>query len=281
MATDEDLNFIMTERKVSVRHLAMRVLNQLLSAIFLLCLANGTMAADHPNPKRILLIGNSYTGVNQLPNIFQEIVISAGHAAPIIQASHPGGRTLEQHLGIADSQQKIHQGKWDVVILQGHSQEASRSEVNEGIRNRFLSSGKSLCEMIRKTSPNARIIWYQTWARHADYWKNPQCDTMIGKSPEEMMTRNRKWYARLAQDNPGSSVAQVGEAWAVYYREHGGKDLHVADNSHPTFAGSYLAGLVLYEAIYQKAAPPIAYRGHLSEDAAGKLRNASLALRKP
>jgi hypothetical protein len=239
------------------------------------------MAADHQNPQRILFIGNSYTGANQLPNIFQEIAISAGHAAPIIQASHPGGRTLEQHLGIAASTEKIHQGKWDVVILQGHSQEASLSESNEGIRNRFLSSGKSLCTMIRKTSPNARIIWYQTWSRHADYWKNPQCDTSIGKSPEEMMTRNQKWYERLARDNPGSSVAQVGEAWAVYYREHGGKDLHAADNSHPTFAGSYLAGLVLYEAIYQDATPPIAYRGHLSEAAGVELRNAALALRKP
>ncbi len=282
MATWEVLKFIMTVRKVSVRHVLMRMLKQTMGfCLVMLYLMPWSMAAEKKEPQRILFIGNSYTGVNQLPNIFKEIVTSAGHAAPVIQASHPGGRTLEQHLGIVASTQKIQEGKWDVVVLQGQSQEASLAEVNEGIRNSFLTSGKSLCEMIRKTSPDARIVWYQTWARHAEYWKNPKADTAIGTSPAEMMTRNQKWYVRLSQENAGSTVARVGEAWAGYYRTHPGKDLHVADNSHPTFAGSYLAGLVLYQTVYQAPAAKIAYRGNLSETAAVELQNAAAALTKP
>lgn len=282
MATWEVLKFIMTVRKVSVRHVVMRMLKQTMGfCLVMLYLMPWSMAAEKKEPQRILFIGNSYTGVNQLPNIFKEIVTSAGHAAPVIQASHPGGRTLEQHLGIAASTQKIQEGKWDVVILQGQSQEASLAEVNEGIRKSFLTSGKSLCEMIRKTSPDARIVWYQTWARHADYWKNPKSDLAIGKSPEDMMTRNQKWYGRLAKDNAGSTVALVGEAWAGYYRDHPGKDLHVADNSHPTFAGSYLAGLVLYQTIYHTAVAKITYRGSLSEDAALDLQKTAAVVGKP
>jgi hypothetical protein len=239
------------------------------------------VAEEKKEPQRILFIGNSYTGVNQLPKIFQKIVASAGHTVPVIQASHPGGRTLEQHLTIPTSTQKIDEGKWDVVILQGQSQEASLSEVNEGIQKSFLTSGKSLCDMIRKKSPDARIVWYQTWARHADYWKNPKSDLAIGKSPEDMMSRNQKWYGRLVKDNAGSVVARVGEAWAGYYRDHPDKDLHVADNSHPTFAGSYLAGLVLYQTIYHTAVAKITYRGSLSEDAALDLQKAAAVVGKP
>jgi hypothetical protein len=282
MATCEDWKFIMTAGMVSVRKEFMELVKRMTGfCLMMVCLLSSSQAAEKKEPHRILFIGNSYTGVNQLPNIFKEIVASAGHAAPVIQASHPGGRTLEQHLSIPASTQKIDEGKWDVVILQGQSQEASLSEVKEGIQNSFLTSGKSLCEMIRKNSPAARIIWYQTWARHADYWKNPKSDLAIGKSPEEMMSRNQKWYGRLAKDNAGSMVARVGEAWAGYYRDHPGKDLHVADNSHPTFAGSYLAGLVLYQTIYQAPAAKITYRGSLSEEAVLDLQKAAAVVGKP
>ena len=49
-----------------------------------LALGVGLLASAAEAPKRILFIGNSYTGVNQLPVVFGEILKSAGAGAPVI-----------------------------------------------------------------------------------------------------------------------------------------------------------------------------------------------------
>lgn len=255
---------------------------RLLSA-FLYCLllsVGSVLLAAEKEPAKILFIGNSYTGVNQLPQIIKEVIASGGHGAAVIKSSNPGGRTLEQHLTWKSTITLIDEGDWDVVIIQGQSQEAAMAEDYENIRKSFVESGKKLCEMIHQKSPRARIIWYQTWARHADYWKDPKCDLSIGKSPEDMMERNRKWYLQLAKDNANTKVARVGDAWEKYYLAHPSKELHSGDNSHPAFAGSYLAALVIYQTIYQPASMKVNYRGRLTEELAAELQITVAAMAK-
>ena len=234
-------------------------------------------SAAEKEPAKILFIGNSYTGNNQLPTIIKEVVASAGHAAPVIKSSNPGGKTLEQHLGFKNTLTLIEEGGWDVVVIQGQSQEASMAHDFENMRKSFMDGGKTLCEKIRQKSPQARIVWYQTWARHPDYWKAKTPELAVGKSPDDMTERNRKSYDELAKNTPKSTVARVGEAWALYYKTHPGKDLHVGDNSHPTFAGSYLAALVIYQTIYQPATMKIAYQGNLTEILAAELQKTAAA----
>jgi hypothetical protein len=246
-----------------------------------ICLANvfflTALCAAEKAPTKILFIGNSYTGNNQLSTIFKEVVSSAGHAAPMIKSSNPGGKTLEQHLGFKNTLTLIEEGGWDVVVIQGQSQEASMAHDYENMRKSFMEGGKALSEMIYRKSPQARIVWYQTWARHADYWKAKAPDIAVGKSPDDMMERNRKSYDELAKNNPKSTVARVGDAWALYYKAHPGKDLHVGDNSHPTFAGSYLAALVIYQTIYQPPTMKMDYRGNLTESVAAELQKTAAA----
>jgi len=244
----------------------------LTSAFFIL-----PLCAAEKVPVKILFIGNSYTGNNQLPTIFKEVVASGGHAAPVIKSSNPGGKTLEQHLGVKSTQTLIEEGGWDVVVIQGQSQEAAMAHDYENMRKSFMDGGKALSEMIYRKSPQARIVWYQTWARHDDYWKAKAPDLAVGKSSEDMMERNRKSYDELAKNNPKSTVARVGDAWALYYKTHPGKDLHSGDNSHPTFAGSYLAALVMYQTIYKPATMKIAYRGNLTEPLAAELQKTAAA----
>ena len=78
-----------------------------------------TLAALAADPQRVLFIGNSYTGVNKLPDVFLEVVKSGGRPAPVVKSSTPGGRTLKQQLGIVPSMKLIDEGGWDVVVLQG------------------------------------------------------------------------------------------------------------------------------------------------------------------
>ena len=220
-------------------------------AVFLLCVT----AAFAEDPKRVLFIGNSYTGVNKLPDVFLEVVKASGRPAPVVKSSTPGGRTLKQQLGIAASMNLIEQGDWDVVVLQGQSQEPAIAEKDEATRKEFLESAAELCKRVRTKSPKAKILFYETWARHADYWlpagkKGPD----VGADPKEMQARLRRWYGVAAKENDATLVP-CGEAWALNYAAPKPVRLHQKDNSHPEFVGTYLNALIFFGKIYDVKSP--------------------------
>lgn len=225
-------------------------------------------SAQENAPERMLFIGNSYTFYNNLPALLTNMVKSAGEKLPVLVKAHtPGGCTLIKHAKDPKAMALISEGNWDVVVVQGQSQEAALSEVSETTREDFLAGGKELGKRIREKSPKARIILYQTWARHPDAWKDPGKKAGVGSSPKEMQQWNHTWYARLASEMPGgATVAPVGDAWEVCQAKNPELRLHIKDNSHPTFAGSYLAGLMLYRAIYtKKPLSSIRFKGSLTD----------------
>ena len=125
-----------------------------------LMLATAAFAED---PQRILFIGNSYTGVNKLPDVFLEVVKDSGRSTPVVKSSTPGGRTLKQHLGIAGSMKLVDEGGWDVVVLQGLSQEPAIAEVDETVRKEFVAIASAFSNYLvlasyaalpQKTSPD-------------------------------------------------------------------------------------------------------------------------------
>jgi len=223
-------------------------------------------------PTRVLFIGNSYTGVNDLPQIFRDIVASTGAPAPEVRATTPGGKLLEQHLREPAALKLMDEGNWDVVVLQGQSQESALAEQSEKVRDRFLRGAAGLYDRIKSRSPTAKVVLYETWARHADYWQDPKANRNVGNDPGEMQARIRKWYRTAAAQRPDFVIAPVGDAWELNYRSPNALRLHVNDNSHPAFQGSYLAGLVIYATIYHPTALAISYRGNLTSAEAGRLQ---------
>jgi hypothetical protein len=259
------------------------VFKYILTALFIVFTGGAGAAAESsifPAPSRILFIGNSYTGVNKLPQIFQQIVASAGHPAPEVMSSTPGGRTLAKHLAEVESLKLIDEGRWDVVVLQGQSLEAATPKPVGNIRANFLTGAHDLCQRIKAASPRARIVFYQTWARHADYWKNAKADPSVGKDPAEMQARNRSSYQRAAAQDKDCSVAPVGDAWELNYRNPKAVRLHSPDHSHPAFSGSYLAALVIYGAIYHPMDFTVPYRGGLKDDEATYLQRIAAQVMK-
>ena len=229
-------------------------------AVFLLMM----LPAFAEDPRRVLFIGNSYTGVNKLPDVFLEVVKSSGRPAPVVKSSTPGGRTLKQHLGIAGSMKLIEEGGWDVVVLQGQSQEPAIAEADEAVRKEFLESAAELCRRVRAKSPKAKIYFYETWARHADYWKATKKGPDVGANPKEMQTRLRKSYGVVAKDN-GATFVPCGDAWELNYASAAPVRLHTKDNSHPEFTGTYLNALIFFGKIYEVKAPAPMWSGKLDE----------------
>ena len=211
-----------------------------------LMLATVAFAED---PQRVLFIGNSYTGVNKLPDVFLDVVKGSGRKEPVVKSSTPGGRTLKQQLGIVGSMKLIDEGGWDVVVLQGQSQEPALAETDEATRKEFLASAAELCQRVRAKSPQAKIYFYETWARHADYWTESKKASAMGKDPKEMQARLRKWYGVAAKDNKAQLVP-CGDAWELNYASSSPARLHQKDNSHPEFVGTYLNALIFFGKIY-------------------------------
>jgi hypothetical protein len=222
------------------------------------------LSAFAEDPQRVLFIGNSYTGVNKLPEVFLEVVKSSGRPAPVVKSSTPGGRTLKQHLGIPGSMKLVDEGDWDVVVLQGQSQEPAIAETDETVRKEFLESATELCRRVRAKSPQAKIYFYETWARHADYWKAAKKGPDVGADPKEMQVRLRKWYGIVAKDN-GATFVPCGDAWELNYASAVPVRLHTTDNSHPEFAGTYLNALIFFGKIYEVKAPAPKWLGKLDE----------------
>ena len=226
------------------------------------------LSAFAEDPQRVLFIGNSYTGVNKLPEVFLEIVKSSGRPAPVVKSSTPGGRTLKQHLAIAASMKLVDEGGWDVVVLQGQSQEPAIAEKDESVRKEFVEGAAELCRRVRAKSPKAKIFFYETWARHPDYWTMPgKKGPDVGANPKEMQTRLRKWYGVVAKDN-GATFVPCGDAWELNYASAAPVRLHARDNSHPEFVGTYLNALIFFGKIYDVKAPAPKWSGKLDESQA-------------
>jgi hypothetical protein len=229
--------------------------------VVLLMLASAAFASD---PQRVLFIGNSYTGINKLPEVFLEVVKSSGRSAPVVKSSTPGGRTLKQHLAIAGSMKLVDEGGWDVVVLQGQSQEPAIAETDETVRKEFQESAAALCARVRAKSPKARIYFYETWARHADYWKAAKKGPDVGADPKEMQARLRKWYGVVAKDNDATFVP-CGDAWELNYASAAPVRLHTSDQSHPEYVGTYLNALIFFGNIYGVKEPAPKWLGNLDE----------------
>ena len=172
--------------------------------------------------------------------------------------------TLKQQLGIAGSMKLIEEGGWDVVVLQGQSQEPAIAETDEATRKEFLESAAELCKRVRAKSPKAEVYFYETWARHADYWKSAKQGPDVGADPKEMQSRLRKWYGVVAKDN-GATFVPCGDAWELNYASAKPIRLHRDDNSHPELVGTYLNALVFFGKIYGVKEPAPKWTGKVDE----------------
>ncbi|MBK7856008.1 MAG: hypothetical protein IPJ79_15005 [Bacteroidetes bacterium] len=68
--------------------------------------------------RSVLFLGNSYTGVNNLPQLVHDVALSAGDTL-LFDSYTPGGYQLVSHNNDSTSIYKIMAGGWQYVVLQG------------------------------------------------------------------------------------------------------------------------------------------------------------------
>ena len=214
--------------------------------------------------RKALFLGNSYTGVNNLPQMVAGIAQSRGDVLTF-QSYVPGGYTLQLHLANNFSTSTIKGGSWDYMVLQEQSQLPSFEEYDE-------SAADSLSSMNSKYNPCSRTIFYMTWGRKNGDASNcaawpPVCtyqgmDSLLNIRYMEMATHNK------------AEVSPVGVVWKWIRQNDPGIELYWPDESHPSVAGSYIAACCFYTMMFKKDPVPSTYIANLTPADAATIRQA-------
>ena len=191
---------------------------------------------QEPKPLRVLFVGNSYTYYNNLPELVAGLAASQGVKMEVRMIAR-GGATLDQIWELDEVHQVLHDGKWDFVVLQEHSQLGT--VLTDGVQQ--LNDPEGFWDSIRMYEYEirrirAKTILYLTWARK--------------REPSQQAGLNYA-YMTIAQEL-GLTVAPVGMAWAKVREVEPEMALHLADGSHPTIIGSYLSACVLTDTLLGK-----------------------------
>ena len=238
--------------------------------ITILTLLIGSISFSYGQTKRVLFLGNSYTSVNNLPQIVADVAASLGDTL-IFDSNSPGGYTFQGHSTDATSLAKIALGNWDYVILQEQSQRPSFpiSQVETDV----FPYAHILDSIINAENQCAETVFYMTWGR-----KNGDASNCVSWPPVctySGMDSLLNLRYRMMADSNNAIVSPVGAVWENIRQNFPLIDLYQADESHPSVAGSYAAACCFYTALFRKDPTLITFNSGLSATDAANIKNAA------
>jgi len=152
--------------------------------------------------------------------------------------------------------------------LQSQSQEPSFPPSQ--VANDVYPYAERLTDSIRRNTSCGTPLFYMTWGR-----KNGDASNCAAYPPictyEGMQQRLRESYMEMASTNQGR-ISPVGTAWKRVRKEYPGIELYAPDESHPSYAGSFLAASVFYCSVFQKSCEASDFVGSLDSTTASILR---------
>ena len=202
-------------------------------------------ALENRQALRVLFVGNSLTYTNDLPGIVTAFARADGQRAFESRTIAYPNYSLEDHWNNQDARREISKGRWDYVVLQ-----QGPSASKEG-RALLLDYSRRFAEEIRKIGGKPAL--YSVW---------PSANRMQD-------FRGVSESYRQAAEAVEGIVFPVGDAWLNAWTVSPTLELYSSDGFHPSAAGSYLAGLVIYEQLYNRS--PIGPPARLLLNSGGKI----------
>ena len=177
---------------------------------------------DKKNTLKVLFVGNSYTYVQNLPQLVS-LISDSTQTKLITRKSTVGGAFLSEHWygkrGLK-TQEIISKGHFDAVILQENSMGTIQQP------DSTIKYVRLLCALIRQSG--AKPYLYMTWARE----RVPQYQDEITQVYTEMAKMNE------------AVLVPVGEAWELSRKLRPTLELYNRDGSHPSNLGALLSAYV-------------------------------------
>jgi hypothetical protein len=205
-------------------------------------------------PLRILFIGNSFTNRNDLPALLAGLA-AAAEPPGAVEAERvlAIGASLRQHWNAGTAARLIEERRWDWVVLQEQSTLPIKNPV------RYHENVRLFIELIRESG--ARAALYLTWARrHAPETQAQLTDAAL----------------RIARET-GAAVIPAGIAWQRVLESGAPVELHDADGSHPSLAGSYLAACAFYAVLFGRSPEALPFTSRLDPATAQLLQREAWA----
>jgi hypothetical protein len=190
---------------------------------------NGFGVSNKAKPLRVLFIGNSLTYSNDLPAFVEAFAKAAGQRSFSYKTVAFPNFSLEDHWNNKDSLKALKNGPWDFVVMQ---QGPSASKEGRAV---LLEYARRFAGEIRKVG--GRPAFYSVW---------PSVNRM------QDFKGVRESY-REAADELDGLMLPVGEAWLNAWKVNSSIGLYSTDGFHPSPLGTYLAGLVIYEQLYNQS----------------------------
>lgn len=218
----------------------------------------------------VLFVGNSYTYVNDLPGTLSSLATNLGKEITIDSKTN-GGFTFQNHVNDPVTFSKIHSKPWDVVVIQGQSQEPSFPDSQ--VDTQTLPYALQLADSVWANNSCGNVMYYMTWGRQNGDSQWSEINTF-----EKMNTRLYNAYMRMADSSDRSMVSPVGRVWSYVRANHPTINLYNADESHPSLEGTYLAACTFYTSLFQQSAVGSNFYGGLNASTAGILQNAAASV---
>ncbi len=176
-----------------------------------------------------------------MPYLFQDIAESTGKQVYVDTVVH-GGKNLEFHSKREKTYEKIHEKKWNYVVIQGHSDEFAQPEGT--IDKNTYPYIDQIIDSIHANHPCTHIVFYMTWGYK---FGNPNWAPI--STYDGMQETIEKEYLRCANHFAGS-ISPVGAAWDEVREQNPNINLYFTDNHHPSLEGSYLSACTFYTSIF-------------------------------
>ena len=211
--------------------------------------------ADPELPNKVLFVGNSFTYYNNsLHKHFRLLTYSAGLFTPENSRARIktiSGARLPEHAG--GFERVLSAEDWDVVVMQGHS----LGPISEDTAEPFREAAREFSAFAREQG--TQPVFFMTWA----YTGQPEMTALIDKA-----------YTDIGRELD-AEVVPVGLAFAKVTAERPDIALRIADKSHPSRAGTYLAACTFFAALYQQTPEGLDYDAGLDEKTAVYLQKAA------
>lgn len=237
----------------------------LLTLIALCCL----LPCQAQQSVNALFIGNSYTSVNNLPQMVQRVAASMGDQLTW-QSNTPGGCTFSQHC-TNQSMGLIRSGGWDIVVLQEQSQYPSFPQWQ--VESEVFPYAQRLVDSAYANNPCCEPMFYMTWGRKNGDADNAQYFSVLG-TYEGMDSMLCERYTYMAQQND-ASLCPVGRVWRYLRENYPDIELYQSDESHPSVAGTYAAACAFYVMFFHRNPDSVTYNPSLSAATAQTIRTAA------
>lgn len=240
------------------------------AGLLVMLLSMSLRPVAHAQVKEVLFLGNSYTQFNNLPELTRQFALAAGDTM-MVQSNTPGGYKFLDHAANANSLNLIQSGSWDFVVLQEQSQLPAFPDGQFYAQS--FPYALILDSLIHVANPCAHTLFYRTWGRKNGDPDNcgifPPICTYAGM--DSLLDLR---YGAMAEAT-GAQISPVGDVWKYLRAHHPEIELYIADESHPSLAGSFAAAATFYTLVFGKDPTVSSYNAGLTPAIADIIRQAA------